>query len=104
MSPEHLARELTVLAEEVLELRRARQGNGQPVRKRRRTNTDTAPKERRNVLSGLVVYIIHCKDDLQRKWDKPIHQVIAGQVRALTEAEELGVEIRAAEQGMLICE
>ena len=58
-----------------------------------------------NDLSGLRVYIIHCKEELTRQDNnKPINQVISNQVRELVNKLELGVEIVAAEQGSLIRE
>lgn len=53
-------------------------------------------------LHGVRVYIIHCKDDVRGVHSQPINQVIAAQVRALTEAQNLGVEIIAVDQGMQI--
>ncbi|GJE86807.1 3',5'-cyclic-nucleotide phosphodiesterase [Phanerochaete sordida] len=81
LSPEHLAAELSALAQEVAKLR----------------NNGTA-----QVLRGVRVYITHCKDDLAGQYHEPIHLVIATQVRNLVDQQNLGVEIIAAEQGMQI--
>ncbi|KAH9857812.1 cyclic-AMP phosphodiesterase [Lenzites betulinus] len=121
LSPSHLADELTVLAREVVASRertRARERNGdgtggggdgeedaearQP-RKRRRKRVSDPDVDVRGALAGLRVFITHCKDDLHGAFDRPIREVIAGQVRALVDERELGAEIVAVEQGMLIC-
>jgi len=108
LSPEHLVRELVTLAEEVIKARRVTSQTrstdhppDQPARKKQRINP-VAPSDRRNALAGVTVYIIHCKEDFSGQWDRPIHQIIASQVQKMAEGEELGVEIIAAEQGMLI--
>ena len=103
LSPEHLTQELCALAVEVVSSRqRARlQENSNRARKKKRRNAESLP-DLRGSLTGLRVYIIHCKEDLQRKFKEPIHKVIAGQVRELVDAKGLGVEIVAAEQGMHI--
>ncbi|TRM59421.1 cAMP phosphodiesterases class-II-domain-containing protein [Schizophyllum amplum] len=59
-------------------------------------------EDRAGALKGLRVYITHCKADFDAAHDRPIHEVIAGQVRQLVKDEGLGVEIIAAEQGMRI--
>ncbi|KAI0637252.1 cAMP phosphodiesterases class-II-domain-containing protein [Trametes polyzona] len=116
LSPPHLVDELTVLAREVVASReRARASGGggdldteesdeedQP-RKRRRKRVSDPDVDLRGALDGLRVFITHCKDDLHHEYDRPIHEVIAGQVRELVEERELGAEIVAVEQGMLIC-
>lgn len=103
LSPEHLAQELTALALEVVSSRqRARtQGPSNGARKKKRRNAESLPSLR-GALAGLRVYIIHCKDDIQKAFDKPIHEVIVGQVRELVDAKGLGAEIIAVEQGMHI--
>ena len=103
LSPEHLAQELTALALEVVSSRqRARsQGNSNGARKKKRRNAESLPSLR-GALDGLRVYVIHCKDDIQKAYDEPIHKVIAGQVRELVEAKGLGAEIVAVEQSMHI--
>ncbi|KAI0698492.1 cyclic-AMP phosphodiesterase [Cytidiella melzeri] len=101
MSPDHLVRELVTLAEEVVKVQKMQKTLGEPARKKQRLTADSA-HERRNALSGVKVYITHCKDNLAHRRDKPIHQVIAGQVKELAQEERLGVEIIGVEQGMLI--
>lgn len=110
LSPEHLSAELAVLAEEVVNVRRdLAEDDGPPhatraqrARKRQRRNPVTAG-ELRSVLQGVRVYIIHCKEDMQLEYDRPMHEIIADQVRSLVDARGLGVEIIAATQGMHIC-
>ena len=65
----------------------------EPKRKKRR---------RSEPLAGLRVYIIHCKDDLERKFSRPICHVIRDQVEELVRAKGLGAEILSAEQGRTI--
>ena len=131
LTPEHLVAELQVLANFVSEHRnlsnnypastnprvtsisprRRSSSSASPERKRLKQSVDEDPSEggRRpvlqNALSGLRVYIIHCKEELTRQDNtKPINQVISNQVRELVNKLELGVEIVAAEQGSLIRE
>jgi cAMP phosphodiesterases class-II len=118
LSPEHLVDELAALAAEVAAVRsssgRSSSGSGGtksssraeealPKRKRRRRNksadVETPPSE---PLAGLRVYIMHCKDDLERKYSRPIYHVIRDQVEALVKAKGLGAEVLSAEQGMTI--
>lgn len=103
LSPEHLTDELSALAVEVAKSReRARsKGTSNGARKKKKRNHDSSPSTQ-GVLAGLRVYIIHCKEDIQHAFDRPIQQVIASQVRALVDAKELGAEIIAVEQGMHI--
>jgi 3',5'-cyclic-nucleotide phosphodiesterase len=65
----------------------------EPKRKKRR---------RSEPLAGLRICIIHCKDDLDRKFSRPICHVIRDQVEELVRAKGLGAEILSAEQGMTI--
>ena len=108
LSPEHLADELGALALEVACTRQRQEQKQQQAqkqngpRKKKRRNTDSLPSVK-GALEGLRVYIIHCKDDIEKKFDEPIHKVIADQVRELVDAKELGAEIIAVEQGMHIC-
>lgn len=106
LSPKHLRDELVTLAEEVAKSRRStseRQPHipNSPARKKQRVNP-VSMAERRSVLDGLRIYIIHCKCDLNNRWDRPIHQVIADQLRAMVQDAQLGAEVLAAEQGMTI--
>ena len=72
-----------------------------PKRKKRRRNKSVdaplAPP-----LDGLRVYITHCKEDLEQKYDRPICHVIRDQVEALVRDKGLGAEVLAAEQGTRI--
>ncbi|ETW85656.1 cyclic-AMP phosphodiesterase-like protein [Heterobasidion irregulare TC 32-1] len=85
LSPEHLTDELAALATEV---------------KPRPSPVD--PELLRDALKGLRVYITHCKDDLEGRYDRPIRHVIADQVRELVEKKRLGAEILSVEQGSRI--
>lgn len=82
-------------------------GHGSTVR-RAATSTATADEPKRKKrrrsepLAGLRIYVIHCKDDLERKFSRPICHVIRDQVEELVRAKGLGAEILAAEQGMTI--
>ncbi|KAF8479253.1 cyclic-AMP phosphodiesterase [Russula ochroleuca] len=109
LSPEHLVDELAALAAEVAAVRScsakssSRAEEALPKRKRRRRNksadVETTPSE---PLAGLRIYIMHCKDDLERKYSRPIYHVIRDQVAALVQAKGLGAEVLSAEQGMTI--
>ncbi|KAL1747010.1 cAMP phosphodiesterases class-II-domain-containing protein [Schizophyllum fasciatum] len=106
LNPEHLTAELIVLATEVVKARRdessaaSKERSRPPRKKKRKSPIDR--EDRLGALKGLRVYITHCKADLDGTHDRPIHEVIAGQVRRLVEREGLGAEIIAAEQGMRI--
>jgi len=65
----------------------------EPKRKKRR---------RSEPLAGLRIYVIHCKEDLERKFNRPICHVIRDQVEELVRAKGLGAEVLSAEQGMTI--
>jgi cAMP phosphodiesterases class-II len=114
LSPEHLVDELAALAAEVAAVRSSSGGSGNaksssraeealPKRKRRRRNksadVETTPSE---PLAGVRIYVMHCKDDLERKYSRPIYHVIRDQVAALVQARGLGAEVLSAEQGMTI--
>lgn len=108
LNPEHLAVELAALGEEVVRARilLAEEDNDPQIsqagaRKKQKKNPISA-KELRGALQGLRIYIIHCKEDLQHNYDRPINHVIADQVRKLVEAQALGADIIAASQGMHI--
>jgi hypothetical protein len=121
LSPEHLVDELVALAAEVMAVRLAKaaaEGNATPTatddasppepkprrkrRKRLRKMSADPPPLPLGPLAGLRVYIIHCKEDLEGKYDEPISQVIRGQVDALVQAKGLGAEVLSANQGMTI--
>jgi len=107
LSPKHLSAELTALAVEVdaFRTRTAEANNSDdesfPIRKKQRRGSDSSPSLR-GVLSGVRVYIIHCKDDIRKLHDQPVNQVIASEVRTLVDTQELGLEIIAVDQGMHI--
>ncbi|CAL1703982.1 unnamed protein product [Somion occarium] len=109
LSPEHLRDELVNLATEVMKVRRQQvteaasssASSDKPIRKRLKISPPS-PGSLEGALKGLRVYIIHCKDDLRSTYSEPINQVIAGQVRALTDELSLGAEIISVEQGMHI--
>ncbi|KAI0282146.1 cAMP phosphodiesterases class-II-domain-containing protein [Russula aff. rugulosa BPL654] len=100
LSPEHLVDELAALAAEVVGVRNAAaasstaKSNGPKRKKRKRRHSEP--------LAGLRIYIIHCKDDLEHKFSRPISHVIRDQVEELVRAKGLGAEILSAEQGMTI--
>ena len=123
LSPEHLVDELVALAAEVTKARLARTAAEGPAaavdggavappppeqksrrrrRKRRRKLSPDPPPPPLGPLAGLRVYIIHCKEDLEGKYDEPISHVIRDQVDARVRAEGLGAEVLSAEQGMTI--
>lgn len=56
----------------------------------------------RGALAGLRVYVMHCKEDMEGKYKRPMHEVITEQVARLAAKKELGVEILAAVQGTII--
>jgi hypothetical protein len=119
LSPEHLADELVALAAEVTAARLATEGGAtaggsadappppeqkrrRRKRKRRRKLSEDPPPPPLGPLAGLRVYIIHCKEDLERKYSEPISQIIRDQVDALVRAKALGAEVLSADQGMTI--
>jgi 3',5'-cyclic-nucleotide phosphodiesterase len=124
LSPEHLVDELAALAEQVVSARAAAatKGSGSgsnnnnnnkkstaadeaatvPKRKKRRRNRSADAPSAPPPLSGLRVYIMHCKEDLEQKYTRPICHVIRDQVEALVRARGLGAEVLTAEQGMRI--
>jgi cAMP phosphodiesterase len=103
LTPEHLLAELVSLAKEVcscrLQLKKAANGRA-PARKRQRTLT-SPPKleDLTGTLTGLNVYIIHCKDDAD---GNPTRELILKQVTALVKKSRLGAKVHAAEQGTKI--
>jgi len=60
----------------------------------------------RGALTGVRLFIIHCKDPLTADDlsdpSRPIAHVITDQVKALVGAEQLGLEVLPAEQGTRI--
>ncbi|KAJ3983636.1 cAMP phosphodiesterases class-II-domain-containing protein [Lentinula detonsa] len=104
LTPEHLRDELIALATEVYHFRRSNSSSSsRPQRKRQKRNALSAD-ELRGLLTGVRVYIIHCKDQSASVDGPSTRELIAGQVRSLVEAAELGAEILSADQGMYISE
>ncbi|EGN96145.1 hypothetical protein SERLA73DRAFT_185733, partial [Serpula lacrymans var. lacrymans S7.3] len=104
LSPEHLVQELKALATEIVLARKVHKRETRLTsrpRKKQRVNP-LSQEALRGALTGLRVFIIHCKEDFSCSPDPPINHVIAGQVRALVSASGLGAEILAADQGSLI--
>lgn len=109
LSPEHLVDELVVLATEVLHSRSSVKlkpngldgGPATRARKRKRLNP-VSLDSLWGLLDGVCVYIMHCKGDIGDLYDRPIHQVVADQVRALVQEKKLGARVIAVEQGMHI--
>lgn len=117
LSPEHLVDELATLAAEVVDARAAAaaaasttttakssHGNSSASRVAATGDEPKRKKKRRRSepLAGLRIYVIHCKEDLERKFSRPIRHVIRDQVEELVRAKGLGVEVLSAEQGMTI--
>jgi hypothetical protein len=116
LTPEHLTHELCVLAGEVVAVRASSPADPTPTTrktrsgsipvplfaKKRKRSSAADPESLRGALEGVQVYVMHCKDDVEDKYPQPIHQVIAGQVRALVTQLGLGCEIHAVEQGSVI--
>ncbi|KAH8108466.1 cAMP phosphodiesterases class-II-domain-containing protein [Phellopilus nigrolimitatus] len=71
-----------------------------PERKRQKRTPGAA--DLRGVLMGVTVYIMHCKEDMEGRYTRPMHEVITEQVRQLMDEKGLGATILAAEQGALI--
>lgn len=109
LSPEHLVQELTNFAIEVALCKASRarktasasEVSSSPIRKKQRL-VKPGSLDLRGVLSGLNVYVIHCKEDMESKYDHPMHKVITEQVSRLMERKGLGATVLAAEQGTRI--
>ena len=106
LSPEHLVDELVALAAEVTAVRLAKAAEAPPPepkrRRKKRKRRRKMPADPPPPLAGLRVYIIHCKEDLEGKYNRPISEVIRDQVDALVRAKGLGAEVLSADQGMTI--
>ncbi|KAL5490093.1 PDE1 [Sanghuangporus weigelae] len=120
LSPPHLIHELENLAKAVVAARfgtsagagvltltsgrRRASSNASPERKRlKSTEESDVAEDLLGSLTGLRIYIIHCKEDMQEKYEgRPMHEVISEQVRTLMEERGLGATILAVEQGDLI--
>lgn len=102
LTPEHLLDELVALATEVRKSRPLSHASDAPTRHtRKRQRRLPGPTDIRGALSGLTVYITHCKDAPTQD-GRPTREVILEQVRSLVEAKELGCEVLAVQQGMYI--
>ncbi|TFK25063.1 class II cAMP phosphodiesterase [Coprinopsis marcescibilis] len=103
LTPEYLLEELTTLALEVKKCRpngHSSEQHAKHTRKRQRRLVSSS--DLRNSLSGLTVYVMHCKDAGDDASDRPSREIIVESVRSLVEEKGLGVTILAAEQGMHI--
>ncbi|KAL4074702.1 cyclic-AMP phosphodiesterase [Scleroderma yunnanense] len=99
LSPDHLVQEMLNLATEVVLARdSSRRHNGRLRKKPKRDIS--SPDALHNALSGLRVYIMHCKETFTT--ERPINHVIGDQCRDLLKPHKLGVEILTADQGMKI--
>lgn len=109
LTPEHLVQELGALALEVTRWRASNsnkryassQSNASFLRKRKKS-IKAKPLSLRGALNGVRIFIIHCKEDMQSKYNKPMHEIITEQVKRLMDEKGLGATILAAEQGMYI--
>jgi len=104
LTPEHLVTELSVFAMEVVKYNRDDQQletRKRPVRKKQKRNSLSA-EDLRGALTGLRVFITHCKDDMTRSSSPPIRETITEQVRSIVNEKGLGAKILVAEQGMRI--
>ncbi|KAJ7074342.1 cAMP phosphodiesterases class-II-domain-containing protein [Mycena amicta] len=102
LNPMHLVHELETLAAEVVKIRNTAQ-HSSPVRPaRKKQRLASAPLDLRGALAGVTVFVIHCKDTLDGQPGRPNQALIIGEIKALLEPKELGVEIVAARQGMHI--
>ncbi|KAJ4488326.1 cyclic-AMP phosphodiesterase [Lentinula aciculospora] len=102
LNPEHLRDELVALATEVYHSRRSTSGGASRPQRKRQKRNPLSSNELRGLLSGVRVYIIHCKDQSSPVHGSSTQELIAGQVRSLVQAAELGAEILSANQGMHI--
>lgn len=105
LTPEYLVDELVVLATEVYKFRTSAKCKVEEPMTRARKKKKLNPislESLQGVLEGVCVYIMHCKGDVGGIYDRPIHQVIADQVRSLVDEKGLGVRVVAVEQGMHI--
>ena len=113
LSPEHLVDELAALAAEVVDVRaaaaaattNAKSRHGSAAGRAAATTADEPKRKKRRrsePLAGLRIYVTHCKEDLERKFSRPICHVIRDQVEELVRAKGLGAEVLSAEQGRTI--
>ena len=101
--------ELAALATEVVAARTAAAATSKgddatPLRKRKRRRRNMSAEDTPSSapLAGLRVYVMHCKEDLEQEYSRPIYHVIRDQVEALVQAKGLGAEVLSVEQGMTI--
>lgn len=105
LTPDHLVQELIALATEVV-LARTLHGERHrksrtSVRPRKKQKREPLPPEAlRGALTGLRVYIMHCKEHFCT--ERPISEVIAEQCRERLAPHGLGLELLTADQGMKI--
>jgi cAMP phosphodiesterases class-II len=110
LTPPYFVEELRSLASEVTAYRESGNANNNVELD---SESQPLPKRRRSVqgyilpsssLTGLKVYVIHCKEPTEDIKDtRHIAQITASEIRSLLK-DDLGVEILAAEPGMRICE
>ncbi|KAN0075477.1 Cyclic-AMP phosphodiesterase [Tylopilus felleus] len=101
LTPEHLVQEMIALATEVVVARQSRASSSSSGRPRKKPKRDPLlPEALHGVLTGLRVYIMHCKEHFST--ERPISQVIGDQCREMLAPHKLGVELLTADQGMKI--
>ncbi|KAG7092179.1 hypothetical protein E1B28_008548 [Marasmius oreades] len=105
LNPQHLKSELRALATEVHNHKHSNKSrkSAKPQRKRQKRNP-ISDAELRGILTGLRIYIIHCKDRLDSVGpdSRPMRDIILEQVKSELDPLKLGVEILAAFPGMHI--
>lgn len=104
LTPEYLLEELVALATEVRRLKPPLHSSDSHTRHtRKRQKRLLSASDIRGALSGLTVYVTHCKDGPNdAKTGTPMREIIVEKVRSLVEAKGLGCTVIAAEQGMHI--
>jgi len=105
LSPSYVVEELEALADEIIALRSDSHSNSNSSGSDSTTPTTTLLSEkevngRSGVLSGVTLYIIHCKANLKGSCDQSV--IIAEQVEGLVRERNLGVEVVCVKQGMCI--
>jgi cAMP phosphodiesterase len=103
LSPEHLVDELMALAIEIVKFKRADLTSLRPGHPRKKQKKNPISQDDlRGTLEGVVVYVMHCKDDLTGDSVQPMRHIIVPQVRSLVEEKGLGAQILVVEPGMHI--
>ena len=74
------------------------------AKRAKHTRQISKPPNLRGALTGLRLYVMHCKEDMEGKYDRPMYEVITEQVARLAAEKDLGVEVIAAVQGTIIRE